>query len=92
MVEKLQEIGFMQSLIDKCLFYHDDIIFIIYVNDGMFFGNSDDTLIHIIQQMKDKGLNIEDQGHPADYVRVNIKKPYDGTYEFTQGAIDDVDI
>ena len=49
MVEKLQEIGFMQSLIDKCLFYHDDIIFIIYVNDGMFFGNSDDTLIHIIQ-------------------------------------------
>ena len=63
----------------------------------MFFGNSDDMLTHIIQQMKDKGLNIEDQGHSADYVGVNIKKLCDGAYEFTQHAlinaiIDDVDI
>ena len=40
----------------------------------MSICNSDDTLTHIIQQMKDKGLNIEDQGHPADYIGVNIKK------------------
>ena len=47
--------------------------------------------------MKDKGLNIEDQGHPTCYVGVNIKKLHDGTYEFTQHAlidsiIDDMDI
>ncbi|KAL7475306.1 hypothetical protein ACHAW6_001228 [Cyclotella cf. meneghiniana] len=43
------------------------------------------------------GLNIEDEGHQADYVGVNIKRNHDGTYEFTQCAlinaiIDDVDI
>jgi hypothetical protein len=33
------------------------------------------------------GLNIEDQGHPVDYVGVNIKKAKDGSYEFTQWAL-----
>jgi hypothetical protein len=34
-------------------------------------------------------LNIEDQGHPADYVGVNIKKLRDGSYEFIQPALID---
>ena len=87
MVKKLHEIGFVQSLVDKCVFYQDDIIFIMYIHDRIFFGNSDDTLTCIIQQMKDKGLNIEDQGHSADYVGVNIKKLHDSTNEFTQRAL-----
>ena len=33
------------------------------------------------------GLNIEDQGYPADYVGVNINKLRDGSYEFTQRAL-----
>jgi hypothetical protein len=97
MVDKLREIGFQQSLIDECVFYRDDIIFIVYVDDGLFFGSDDDTLSLIIKKLRDSGLNIEDQGHPADYVGVNIKKKRDGTYEFTQRAlidaiIDDVKI
>jgi hypothetical protein len=32
-------------------------------------------------------LKLEDQGHPADYVGVNIKKQEDGSYEFTQTAL-----
>ncbi len=34
-------------------------------------------------------MNIEDQGHPADYVGVNIKKLRDGPYEFTQRTLTD---
>ena len=83
MVKKLQEIRYVQSLVDECTFYHDDNIFIIYTNEDMFFGNSDDMLMHIIQYMKNNGLNIEDQGHSADYVGVNIKKLCNGTYKFT---------
>ena len=33
MVKNLKEIGFVQSLIDECVFYHDDIIFIVYIID-----------------------------------------------------------
>ncbi len=32
-------------------------------------------------------MNIEDQGHPSDYVGVNIKKLKNGSYEFTQCAL-----
>ena len=51
--------------------------------------------------MKEKGLNIEEQDHPADFVWVNIKKlcdgNYDGTTDFTQCALinsilDDIDM
>jgi hypothetical protein len=89
MVDKLREVGFQQSLIDECVFYRDDVIFIVYVDDGFFFGSDDDTLTIIIKRLRDSGLNIKDQGHPADYVRVNIKKTRDGSYEFTQGALID---
>ncbi|KAL7477508.1 hypothetical protein ACHAW6_003317 [Cyclotella cf. meneghiniana] len=50
------------SLIDQCVFCHDDIIFIIYVDNGLFFGNCDITLTLIISQLKSSGLNIEYQG------------------------------
>eukprot|EP00804_Cyclotella_cryptica_P025617 CCRYP_002840-RA/>CCRYP_002840-RA protein AED:0.13 eAED:0.13 QI:0/0/0/0.5/1/1/2/0/290 len=72
------------------MFYLDDITFIVYVDDGLFFGSDDDTLSLLIKKLRDSGLNIEDQGHPADYVRVNIRKTHDSTYEFT--IIDDVNI
>jgi hypothetical protein len=35
------------------------------------------------------GLKIEDQGHPADYVGVNIKPMNTGGIEFTQQALID---
>ncbi len=52
-------------------------------------------LQEVIKEIKELGLNIEDQGHPADYVGVNIKKLKDGSYEVTQqelidSIIDDV--
>jgi hypothetical protein len=38
----------------------------------------------VIKVIQGLGLNIEDQGHPTDYVGANIKKLKDGSYEFTQ--------
>jgi hypothetical protein len=36
LINKLQEINFKQSLIDECVFYCGDVIFIVYVDDGIF--------------------------------------------------------
>jgi hypothetical protein len=89
LVEKLSSINFKPSLIDDCVFFRDDVIFMVYVDDGIFIGPEDKQLKSIIKEMQDLGLNIEDQGHPADYVGVNIKKLKDGSYEFTQRALID---
>ncbi len=74
LVDKLLSIGFTTSLIDDCMFFCDDIIFMVYVDDGIFLGNDDAKLEEPIKDIQDLGLNIEDQGHSADYVGVNIKK------------------
>jgi hypothetical protein len=42
LIENLASIGFHPSLIDDCVFYRGDVIFMVYVDDGIFVG-SDDT-------------------------------------------------
>jgi hypothetical protein len=74
LVDKLRNIGFEPSLIDECVFYKDDIIFIVYVDDGIFFGGDDMRITQVIKDLKDQDLEVEDQGLRQDYVGVNIKK------------------
>jgi hypothetical protein len=63
----------------------------VYVDNGIFVGNDDAQLLQAIKEIQGLGLNIdiEDQGHPADYVGVSIKKHRDSLYEFTQRALID---
>jgi hypothetical protein len=86
---KLTSLGYKASLIDDCVFYKDDIIFMVYVDDGIFLGANDKQLINAIQDIQNAGLNIEDQGHPSDYVGVNVRKNKDGSYELSQRALID---
>ncbi|KAL7482002.1 hypothetical protein ACHAW6_007675 [Cyclotella cf. meneghiniana] len=55
---KLESTGFTQSCINECVFYRDHIIFIVYVDDGIFFGTSDDQLSHFIKELTDIGLQM----------------------------------
>jgi hypothetical protein len=41
LVDKLLSIGFTTSLIDDCVFFRNDIIFMVNVDDGIFMGNND---------------------------------------------------
>jgi hypothetical protein len=61
----------------------------VYMDDGIFLGNDDAQLLQAIKDIQGLGLNIEDQGHPADYAGVSIKKHCYGFYEFTQCALID---
>jgi hypothetical protein len=81
LVIKLREINLKQSHIDNCVFYRDDVILIVYVNNGIFLGSSDAQLHDIINELWNLKLSIEDQGHPADYVGVNIRRLKDGINE-----------
>lgn len=53
MVDKLQEIGFQQSLIDEFIFYLDDIIFIVHIDNRLFLGSDDDTLSLVVKMLKE---------------------------------------
>jgi hypothetical protein len=88
LVDKLTSLGYTSSLIDDCVFFCGDIIFMVYADNCIFLGNDDAQLQQAIKEIQDLGLNIEDQGHPADYVGVKIKN-CNGSYEFTQCALID---
>jgi hypothetical protein len=90
LTSKLLEVGFTQSLVDDCVFYHDNTIFIVYVDDGIFIGDSNEQLLEVVAELQRLGLKIEDQGHPADYVGVSIKPLKSGGFEFTQRALIDL--
>ncbi len=51
LVTKLREINFKKTLIDDCVFYQDNVIFIVYVNDGIFLGPLDHQLHDIINEL-----------------------------------------
>jgi hypothetical protein len=84
LVDKLMSIGFTTSLIDDCVFFRGDIILRVYVDDGIFLGSNALQLQDFIKEIQNLGLNIEDQGHPVDYLGVNIKELKHGSYKFTQ--------
>jgi hypothetical protein len=88
-VDKLTSLGYTSSSINDCVFFCDDIIFTVYVDDGLFLGNNNSQLQQAIKEIQDLELNIEDQGHPADYVGVSIKKLHNGSYKLTQRALID---
>ena len=71
------------------MFYCKNTIFVVYVDNGIFIGDTDAQILEIISQLQRLGLAIEDQGHPADYVGVNIKRLKGGGIEFTQRALID---
>ncbi len=88
-MDKLTSIGFTMSLIDDCIFFHGDIIFMVYVDNGIFLGSNNLQFQEVIKEIQNLGLSIEDESHPVDYVGVNIKKLKDGSYEFTERALID---
>ncbi len=44
-----KHIGFKQSLVDECMLYRGDIIFMIYVDDGIFIRKSDEQITAAIE-------------------------------------------
>jgi hypothetical protein len=77
--QKLSSIGFKASVISDCVFYCNDVIFMVYIDDSIFLGKNNAKLKDIIREIQETDLNIKDQGHPAYYARVNIKKMQDSS-------------
>ena len=48
-----------------------------------FMGPDDDKIMWTIKEMQHAGLDIEDQGHPADYEGITISRHCNGYIELT---------
>jgi hypothetical protein len=57
LMNKLTSIGFTMLIIDDCVFFRGDIIFMVYVDNGFFLGSNNLQLQEVIKEIQNLGLN-----------------------------------
>jgi Reverse transcriptase (RNA-dependent DNA polymerase) len=79
----LLELGWVQSKVDDCLYYKGDVLFLVYVDDGILVSPVDKHVDDELELLKGK-FNISIEGTLSDYVGINIERRDDGTIHMTQ--------
>ena len=87
--EGLENIGFQQSKADSCVFYKKDVIFLFYVDDGIFLSPKKKGIDKAIKDLGNKSkaknkYNIDDQGDITDYLGINFDMQSDGSLKLWQ--------
>jgi hypothetical protein len=86
--EGLRKLGFVQSATDSCLFLRSDCIIVVYVDDCLFFSQSNE----VIHALTKTTFKLKDEGDVSAFLGVQIQKdPTTRTITFTQpGLIDQI--
>jgi hypothetical protein len=88
---KLENIYFVQSDFDQCLFISDQVIFLVCIDDTLFFSPDQASISEVIEKLKLEGLELEMEieDDVARFLGVHIDRKVDGTIHLTQtGFID----
>ena len=80
--------NFKQSTADQSLFsYRDDngkwLLFTFYVDDGLYFGDSDETEMQFLTYLKSH-FNVEDKGNAHWFLGMRIHQFEDGSHTMDQ--------
>jgi hypothetical protein len=85
----LENISFVQSEFDACLFISDKVICIVYVDDTLFFSPDQEHITKQISKLIGNGFEVEIEDDIAGFLRIHIERKVDGTIHLTQlGLID----
>jgi hypothetical protein len=72
LLKKLESVGFEQSKHDKCVFFKDRMMYVLYTDDSILAGPDQKEIEQMVQQMKEVGLDITIEGDLTDFLGVNI--------------------
>jgi hypothetical protein len=87
----LLKIEFIQSKVDECVCYRGDLIFMVYVDDGIYVYPNMNAIDQSILELSTAGYDIEDMGDVNDYLRIFFESLPGGKVELSQpNLIDDV--
>ena len=68
----LIKIGFEQSKIDECLYFWNNTILLLYVNDAIIIDPTDKEIFKIQGELLEAGYDLMDEGSLDDYLGVHI--------------------
>jgi hypothetical protein len=84
LVDRLLEAGFIKSNYDDCLFYYRSCIYVLYTDDSIVIGPTDQDLDNCIQAIQSQGLKITIQGTVADFLGVEVTYHTNGDIHLAQ--------
>ena len=81
---KLDKVGFKQLIIDECAFYNEDMTYVLYTEDSILAGPSEQQIQATIKQMHEAAIQLTIEGNLEDFLGVNIDRSSNGAIHLTQ--------
>ena len=87
----MREIGFKPSQFDPCLYYRGSVVFLVYIDDCIVFGPSDQSIDQVVQDLRacSQQFTVDDQGDVGDFLGIQVQKQDDGSILLTQPQLID---
>ena len=91
MDQGMQEISFKPSSYDPCLYYRGPIIFLVYIDNCITFGQDGRSINAIIADLRacSHRFTIDDRGNVGDVLGIQVQKLSDGSMKLTQPQLID---
>ena len=80
----VNEVGFVQSEVDECVFYRGNVMYVLYTDDSLLAGPDQKEVEKAIEDIRAAKLDITIEGDIQDFLGVNITRREDGTVHLTQ--------
>ncbi len=84
----LQEMGFIKSKIDECVFYYKSCLVLIYVDDSIIMGPIKMQVQEIIKLISEK-FKIQEEGNMCEFLGIEMQKKDDGSLLLRQPQLID---
>ncbi|MFN7263289.1 MAG: reverse transcriptase domain-containing protein, partial [Cyanobacteriota bacterium] len=73
LVKGLTELGFKQSNIDECVFFKEDMIYVLYTDDSILAGPDKRKIEETVARMKTR-FEMTEEGDLSDFLGINIER------------------
>jgi len=78
--------GFKASDIDPCLFIHQDMICLVYVDDCIFFARDESKIEAMINDLK-RDFKLESEGEVSSYLGIQVNHLPEGGFKLCQRGL-----
>ena len=88
----MREIGFKPSKFDPCLYYRGSVVFLVYIDDCIVFGPTNDSIEQVVTDLRasSRKFTVDDQGDVGDFLGIQVQKQEDGSILLTQPQLIDL--
>jgi Reverse transcriptase (RNA-dependent DNA polymerase) len=80
----VEEVGFVQSKIDDCVYYKGMVMYVLYTNDSILAGPYRNDIEQVITDIQLANLNITMEGDIQDFLGINISRQEDRSIHLSQ--------